>query len=458
MREKQEKSGWSRREFLKGAGVAIGLPFFPSLFPRTAWADSVRPPARMMFMCVPLGFVPNKSIGNLPAYEAIGSKGWFPEEEGQQYKMPEVHASLEPYREHISFLKGMSNHKYRGDSHIGNLVFLTCADTYANPAKAFSNTGSCDQLAAGSEIMGGQNVRYPSLALGVGGQMALSWTENGVPISPMKSPAQVFDLLFGKEDLPAATRLQRLRQKRSFLDVTLKQIQRLNRDLNAADRAKLDEVLTAVRGVEANIQREEKWMNFEKPRVSFARPDESTSTYSIRHAQTMFELAHAAFLTDSTRVITYEMPASFTEVTPIEKHVLNHTGDPAIAKAAVNVDRAMSEQVAHFIKLLCESKEHDGQPLIQNTLAAYGSGSWGAIHGLRSLPLMLIGHGGGKIKQGTTRKYDDKTPMANLWLTMLQAVGVMETDRNGKPVKDGAGNPVALKTFADSTGTLEGLI
>jgi len=446
MRQTGEKQGWSRRGFLKGAGVAIGLPFFPSLFPSTAWADGVKPPVRLMFMCVPLGFVPNKSLLNVPIFEAIGSKGWFPEEDGPQYKMPDVHTGLEPYREHISFLKGLSNHCYRGDAHFGDDVFLTGANTFADPSKAFTNTVSCDQVAAGSEIMGGQDVRYRSLALGIRKEMGsrtggLSWTDNGVPISPLYSPAQVFDQLFGKEDVPAEIRLQRLQQKKSALDVVLEQTRNLKGKLNATDRDKLDEVLTAVRGVETNIQREERWLNIEKPKVSFSRPEDEIATNSIHHAETMFDLAHAAFLTDSTRIISYEMPSYFTEVTHYFKHQLNHDCNREIALDSVKVDRAMSDRVASFIKRLCDSKDHDGQALIQSTLAAYGSGAWGASHSLRSLPCMLIGHGGG-IKQGATRTYPESTPLANLWLTMLTAAGV----------------PVPGNKFADSTGPLAELI
>jgi hypothetical protein len=448
MRDQCDTQGWSRREFLRGAGAAIGLPFFPSLFPASAWAERVSPPPRLMFMAVPLGFVPNKGIiGN----EGTGVKdpkfynAWFPEADGPDYRMPEVHAGLEPYRRHISFLKGLSNHKYRGETHYGDDVFLTCADTFADPSRSFSNTVSCDQVAAGSKVMGGPETRYSSLALGIppvfgahsGG---LSWTAQGLPVSPMQSPAKVFDVLFGKDDVPAAIRLLRLKQKKSVLDMMVAQIRDLNRKLNAADRRKLDEVVTAVGGVEASIQREEKWIDVPKAKVALSRAEELQSFATTRHAQCMFELAHAAFLTDSTRVITYEMPDVFRDITPYGKHGLNHPGDPRAAEDALKLDRAMSDQIARFVKLLSETKEHDGRPLIHHTLAVFGAGVWGRNHSMKSLPVMLIGHGGGTIKQGESRKFADATPLANLWLTMLKACGV------------------PVKAFADSTGTLDGVL
>ena len=447
MRTRRHKQGWGRREFLQGAGAAIGLPFFPSLFPGSAWADEVKPPVRLMFMAVPLGFVPNKGI--------LGNEGtnvkdpnfynaWFPEEDGPEYEMPAVHAALEPHRRHISFLRGLSNHKYRGETHYGDDAFLTCADTFADPSRSLSNTISCDQLAAKSAVMGGADTRISSLAFGIPSTLgthtgSLSWTEQGLPVSPMQSPARVFDLLFVKDDMPAEARLLRLKQQKSVLDAMIGQIRELNRKLNAADRRKLDEVVAAVRGVEANIQREERWLNVPKPSVSLSRPEELPTFATTRHAEAMFDLAHAAFLTDSTRVITYEMPDVFKDVTPFGKHGLNHPSDPKAAEDAIKLDRAMSDQIARFIKMMSETKGHDDKPLIHHTLAAFGSGVWGRNHSMKSLPVMLIGHGGGRIKQGETRSYPESTPLANVWLTMLKACGV------------------PVNSFADSTGTLDDL-
>jgi hypothetical protein len=449
MLEQGAQQGWNRRQFLRSAGVAIGLPFFPSLFPRTAWAEAVTPPTRLMFMAVPLGFVPNRGIlGN----EGTGVKdpkyynAWFPEEDGAKYKMPAVHAGLEPYREHISFLKGLSNQKYRGETHYGDDVFLTCADTFADPSRSFSNTVSCDQVAAKYDVMGGANTRYSSLALGIAPVFGahsggLSWTEQGLPVSPLQSPAQVFDLLFGKDDVPAATRLLRLKQKKSVLDMMVGQIRDLDRKLNAADRRKLNEVISAVRGVETNIQREEKWLNVPKPKVALPRPEELQHFATTQHSKAMFDLAHAAFLTDSTRVITYGMPDTFRDITPFDKHGLNHPSENSKASEdAVRLDRAMSDQIARFVKLLSETKEHDGRPLIYHTIGAFGAGVWGRNHSLKSLPLMLIGHGSGHIQTGQTRSYPGSTPLANAWLTMLNACRV------------------PVKSFADSTGTLDGVM
>jgi hypothetical protein len=441
--------GWSRREFLKGAGAVVGLPFFPSLHAGAAWADAVTVPSRLMFMAVPLGFVPNSWVLELqPEYKPFDKEGWFPEAAGPAYEMPAVHAPLLPHRQHISFLRGLSNHRYRGDAHSADDTWLTAAEAFIDPSRSYTNTISCDQLAAASVSLGGANVRYPSLSLGIppttgsttGG---LSWDSSGVPIGALSSPALVFDRLFGKDDLTLAERLQRLQLKKSILDVMLGQIGDLDRSLNTADRRKLDETLSAVRGVEAEIQRDRRWFDVPKPAAPFARPDfpwgEGLWT-SSQHTRLMFALCHAAFVTDSTRVITCELPSVYSDVTAFDKHALNHGSSPEMHRDALKLDTEFSRQIAGLIAALTGSKGPDDQPLIHHTLAAFGAGVWGMNHCTRCLPLMLIGQGGGRIKQGASRIYDTSTPLANLWLTMLQVVGVK------------AGS------FGDSTGLLYDLL
>jgi hypothetical protein len=442
----------SRRRFLQAAGACIALPFLPSLFPSRAWGGdpgsdpaAVPPPMRLIFISTPLGFVPNASLVGDKFFVPFSKEGWFPEGEGPGYVLPGIHAALAPYREHFSFIKGVCNHRYRGDPHWGDDVLLTSADTFADKSRALSNEMSCDQVAAGFAGMGGTQVRYPSLALGIPPTMGtttggLSWTTNGVPISPMISPVAVFDHLFGKDDLPPAVRLERLQEKKSVLDATLEQIRQLDGTLDAADRRKLDEVLTAVRGVEAGIQREQAWIDIPKPKSACQRlPEELQTVNCVRHPQTMLELAHAAFLTDSTRIITYEGPSVFSELVGTSKHGLNHGGTDECHAWALKNDETWSKQIALLIGRLATSTDHDGTPLVQRTLGAFSSGCWGMNHYLKSLPLLLFGHGGGRIKQGLARQYPEATPLANLWLSMLKTCGV------------------PIDRFGDSTGELDGL-
>ncbi len=452
MHTDRSSAALNRREFLKGLGVSVCLPYMPSLFPWSSATEAAPPPKRLLFMAVPLGFIPNQSlISQDKVYQPFSADfkgratGWFPETNGAQYPMPEVHAKLEPFRSHISFLKGLNNRKYRDNVHQADTVFLTGADNLANTGRG--NTVSCDQVAAECATLGGREVRYPSLCLGNNGgygcsaSQGLSWSQDGLPIVPLRSPAQVFDRLFGNDDLPKAMRVDRLKDRRSVLDATLQSEKAMRARLNADDRTKLDEVLSAIEQVEQDIQREELWMDTPKPAATCARPgQDSDDTSSVRHVQAMHDLIHAAFITDSTRVITYYLPESFKEVTPHRKHELTHpSGDPTKIQGAIDLDHAMTEQLARLLGMLCDTKERDGQPLIYHALGAFGSGSWGTTHALHNLPMLLFGHGGGAIRQGVTRSFQDPTPLSNLWLTMLRACGVK------------------ADSFSDSTGELDGL-
>jgi hypothetical protein len=119
-------------------------------------------------------------------------------------------------------------------------------------------------------------------------------------------------------------------------------------------------------------------------------------------------------LTDSTRVITYPMPTRSTEVTKREEHELNHSADQDIAKEAIGLDGERWKQVSFLVRAPSATPGRDGQPLIHHTLAASGSAVWRSNRGLRSLPIVLIGHGGGTIKQGMSRTCAGSTPLSNV--------------------------------------------
>jgi hypothetical protein len=442
-----EHRSLTRRRFLRAAGVAIALPFLPSLFPASARAEEPPeqriPPRRLIFLSVPLGFIPNPWI----ARGDFGRSGlfphsWLPETDGADYELPAAHESLAPYRGDISFLKGLCHQRFRGDSHQSDEVFLTGADTKADPTRAFVNTVSCDQVAAASPVFAAKDVRYPCLVLGISARGmgtstgSLSWSPKGTPVTPITSAPKLFDRLFGKDDVPKEVRLARFADRRSVLDATLAQVASMNGSLNPADRRKLDEVTTAVRDIEGEIQREQAWLDIPKPTVGFPRPAESALN-TAAHVDAMLKLAHAAFLTDSTRLITFEFPAEFIEHTRDGKHGLAHAGTQQLADEHFAMDKANSERLAGLLKLLKESSDHDGKPLLHHTCGVLGSGCWGAHHGMRSLPILCFGNAGGRIKQGESRKLPDPTPLSNLWLTMMRAAGV------------------EAKSFADSTGELD---
>ncbi len=228
----------------------------------------------------------------------------------------------------------------------------------------------------------------------------------------MISPAEVFDRLFGRDDLPASVRLERLHLRKSVLDATMTQLANLDRSLDAADRRKLDELVSAVRDVEAGIQREQTWIAVPKPSTTLAKAgDKSESVKSSAHPRAMLALAHAAFLTDSTRVITYELPDIYLDLgIHTDKHGLNHGGGDVFHNWSLQNDTEHSNRIAAFLDLLSASREADGSSLLHNTIGTFGSGIWGMNHYNRDLPMMVFGDGGGRIKQGNVLEVPAKDP------------------------------------------------
>lgn len=439
----------SRRQFLVGAGAAIALPFLASLLPRSVWGEVsavASPPTRLLFLCVPLGFAAKDAF--LQAH-GIRNDGWVPAEDGPSYRMPDVHACLEPWRREISFIKGLRHRRFRGDSHGSDDVFLTGADTFAEPTRSFTNSVSCDVVAAASSRLGA-GVRHRSLSLGVPSASlrtsrsgGLSWTRDGLPITPLVSPAQVFDTLFGAHDLPATERLRRLQERRSVLDTTLEQQRRIVAQLAAADRHTFAAAVTAVRDVEVDIHREQQWLTVPALGTSPSRSQDANVPSGGRSLRAMFDLIHAAFLTDSTRVIAYHLPGCVTDLigpTVGDKHDLVHGSTIAQAQGLVANDRLVSEHLAALLTMLDASRAADGHSLLHHTIGGVGAGSWGTWHDTSRLPLLLFGEGGGRVRQGAVRTAVDGMPLANVWLTMLRAAGV------------------PIERFADSTGIVPDLL
>jgi hypothetical protein len=431
----------SRRQFIRAAGIALSLPFFPSLLPAGEQPEARPEPRRLIFLSTPLGFVPSLTQVDMKNtnFDPSPTDGWFPKEHGSDYPMPEVHADLVPYRDRLSFITGLTNALYRGDTHGADDAFLTCADTMANPAISFTNTVSCDQVAARSPVMHPADVRHASLSFGTKtGNLGprsrgLSWNEQGLPIMPITTPAEAFDMLFGADQEPAEAKLERLRLRQSILDQGLADLKDLGGRLNAADRRKLDEAVSAVRDLERDLQEERRWAGTPKPSTALARPRDDIADWSVAaHSTAMFDVIHTAFLTDSTRVVAFNLSWNTNDITNrADKHGLNHAqGDHEFEEFHRQLDRHMSRQVAYLLKLLAGSACGDGQPMLHHTLGMFGSPVWGPNHSLRSLPIMLFGSAGGRVKQGTCLACPDPTPLANLWLTMLQSSGI-ELDRFG---------------------------
>lgn len=410
----------NRRNFLRAAGVSLALPWLESV----AGAAAAKPPRRMVCICTPLGLHPPH---------------FFPEKAGKDYESTPYLEVFKDFRDDLTVMSGLS-HPEVGHSHDSIFSFLTAAP-HPERRAGFRNTISLDQFAA--EHIGGVT-RFPSLALSCEG-FSLSWTRSGALVPSDSWPSSVFARLF-LEGRPDEVRAQarRLRDGQSILDTVRDQARKMQPGLGVDDRDKLDEYFTSVRELEQRLARAEEWSKKPKPRVDAKPPQNIISSADlVGRARLMFDLAHLALQTDSTRLITLLLLGT-SLVPPVQgvslgHHDLSHHGkDPSKIEQLKKVELEKLKTYRDFLGKLKETKEH-GTNLLDRTMVFFSSNLGNAsTHSARNMPVLLAG-GGFKHGQHLAFEPTKPPPLCNLYVSMLQRLGV-EADR-----------------FGSSTGTLTGL-
>jgi hypothetical protein len=410
----------NRRHFLRAAGVTLALPWLE------AQGVAAAPRRRLVCLCAPLGLH--------PAY-------FFPERAGRDYGSTPYLDVLKDFRNDFTVVSGLSHAGNNpGFAHQASASFLTGAPGAGRPG--FKNEISLDQLAA--EHLGGET-RIPSLVLsGDGG--GLSWTRTGAPVPAASSPSRVFARLF-QADTPEEARAQerRLNDGRGVLDDVGDQAKALRAGLGSDDRGKLDEYIASVRDLEKRLTRDEAWFKKPKPKVAAAPPkDVSSAADLIGRTKLLFDLAHLALETDSTRIITI-MLGGGTGAPPIQgvtlgHHDLSHHGkDAGKLEQLKIVEMETMKTLRDFLGKLRGSKE-EGTSLLDRTSVFLGSNLGdGSSHSVKNLPVLVAGGG---FKHGQHLAFDPKNPppLCNLYVSLLQGLGL------------------PIDRFSNSTGTLTGVL
>ncbi len=419
----------SRRHFLKGTGAAlISLPLLDAMVPcfgRKTFADGTKvdgSPHRFVAACATLGF-------HTPFL--------FPESEGSEYKLTPYLEALKDHRNQISVLSGLSHPDQQGNNgHASELTWLTSAQ---RPGLAgFKNSISIDQLIA-EKI--GIHTRYPYLALSTSGR-SMSWNSNGVEIPGETRPSYVFKGLFidGTEKEVAAE-LRGLQRGRSILDTVNGEAKKLNRQLGKRDQEKLDEYLTAVRELEFRFQQSEGWAKKPKPTTDVEKPtDINDRLEAIARQDLMYEMIVLALQSDSTRTVTFQISGlnAVPKISGVKSdwHGLSHHGkDPAKIDELKLIEQAEFGSFSRFLTKLSEVKE-TGHSLLDHTTVMFGSNLGNASsHNWRNLPIIVAGGG---FKHGSYTAHDEKnnTPMANMFVTFAQQMG-LEIDTFGSSTNAG---------------------
>ncbi len=419
-----------RRTFLRAAGISLALPWLDAPAadsgPQLPASNAKPPPRRIICICAPLGLHPDN---------------FFPEKSGRDYALSPYLEIVREFREEFTVISGLA-HAGMGSSfaHQASASFLTGVPGAGRPG--FRNAISLDQFAA-DHI--GTRTRFPSLALSGEGSGGLSWTRTGALIPADNVPSKVFARLFleGKAD-EVQGQMRRLADGRSILDDVREQAKSLRSGLGSGDRDKLDEYLTSVRELEQRMVNDESWAKTPKPKVNVGPPkDIPNAADLIGRTRLLFDLAHLALQTDSTRLITI-MLAGSTFAPPIQgvtlgHHDLSHHGkDPGKLAQLKIVEVETMKTVRELLAKLKQSREAGGSLLDRTTVFLGSNLGDGSSHSTTNLPVLLAGGG---FRHGQHLHFDPKNPppLCNLYVTMLQRLGI-ETDK-----------------FGTSTGTLAGL-
>jgi len=390
----------SRRTFLRGAGITLALPFLDAMRPVFgAAAAAVVKPRRMV--CI------QTNMGIMPQF-------FFPEKAGADYAATPYLERLAAHRGQLTVLSGVSHPGVAG-GHVAEKCFIT--GTPHPDRGGFRNWVSLDQFAA-EQI--GNRTRYPSLVLAMSNEGGtLSYTRSGAPIPAERSPKKMFQKLFaqGKPEEVEAN-VEALRQGRSMLDFVGEQSKRLNRSLSKSDQARVDEYFTSVRELEQRLHSSEEWEHKPKPVVAAKAPDDIDDAREfVAKTGLMFDVMKLALETDSTRIISL-----FVDTTVI--HQITHHGNrPEVVAELRAKEEAQFAALAAFLAALAATKE-EGETLLDRTMVLYGTPMGSAnSHSNTNLPVLLAG-GGFKHGQHLAFDKENNYPLANLYVSMLQRLGI----------------------------------
>jgi hypothetical protein len=437
-----------RRTFLRGMGTAaVALPFLDAMAPAFG-ASTVpgKPPVRMAFFYVPNGMIID---GLNPSYE------------GKFQELPRALKPLEPFKDDIIQLGNMTHNTGRalldgaGDHGRCCGSYLTGVQVKKSLVE-IKNGVSFDQLVA-NEV--GKQTRFPSLELGMedarqagdcdsGYSCAytnnLAWRSETQPLPPVLDPRALFERLFGSGmPMTPEERVRQAKYRRSILDFVMEDTHRLETSLGPTDRRKLDEYLSSIREVERQIERAEKDNKQIDPHMD--KPYGIPADFS-EHFRMMSSMMAIAFQADQTRVITFLMTREGTSRPyrelgiPDGHHPLTHHRNlPDLMEKVRQINTYHVQQFASFVEKMKATKEGDSS-LLDNCMLVYGAGlADGNAHLHEDLPTIIAGKGGNYIRTGRRVVYRKETPMCNLFLTMMDRMGVH------------------VENFGDSTGRLEGL-
>lgn len=440
----------SRRTMLRGTGVALALPWLEAMRPVAAKAGQAAelsgPPVRFAALYMPNG---------------IRADTWTPEKEGFDWQPSQTLQPLAELRSDVSVLTGLWHKATNtGDGHYVKTGGWLTGTTITKTAGIDLNSGgvSMDQLVAARLA---DVTPLPSMELGaepvskgVDGNVGytrvygshISWRTPTQPLPKEINPKLAFERL-----VRASSGGGTPRADRSLLDQVREDAKSLRTRLGASDRFRVDEYLESVRALEQRLDRAARpggpaW----KPLAPLdpALAPESDPANHAERVRLLLDVIVMAFQTDTTRVCTFMfgnavsgMNFSFLDGVSSGHHqVSHHQNEEDNLRQYERITRWHVEQYAYLLDRLRQIPEGEGN-VLDNSLILFGSGLRdGNSHSPVDLPVLLAGKGGGRIRSGQHVRCEQKTPMSNLFVTMLDALHA------------------PVERFADSTGPIKELM
>ena len=440
----------SRRAMLRGAGAAVALPLLDAMVPAlTALSQTAAAPARLRRLGV--FYVPN---GMSMGY-------WWPRTEGALAGLPPTLQSLEALKDNVLLLGGLADKpadlmEGGGDHARSAGTFLTATTFKLTTGADVYAATSMDQVAA-QEL--GKQTQLTSLELGIesnamlgtcdGGSSCaytntISWRNPTTPLPVERDPRAVFERLFGTSgSTDPAARAARLQRDSTIIDAVGAELKRLQQILGAGDRLKVSEYVDSVRDVERRIQTAAAQSSRELPLVD--EPAGIPEDYAT-HAKLQMDLLALAYQTDLTRVSTFMLAKevsgrAYPEIGVSDSHhpLSHHQDEPGKLERLHKVNEYHFQQFAHLAAKLAATPDGDGT-MLDHTVLLYGTGiSDSNTHFHDDLPVAVVGGKAAGIRGGRYVRHADGTPISNLYVSLLDRLGV------------------AVDAFGDSTGRIETL-
>jgi hypothetical protein len=410
---------------------------FPAL--TSTAAAAANPVRRLGFVYIPMGMSPVE---------------WTPQGEGKLTTLSPSLASLSPFIDQVTVLTNteLKDMAYPTGNHAAaNAIFLSAVRPKRTEGTDYYLATTVDQIAARQL---GKETAIPSLELATdliaqtgncdnglacAYQNNLSWSSPTSPLPSEADPRLVFERLFG-DGGNAADRRSELRKSQSILDWVLQDIARLQKQVGAADRSRVDEYMETVREVERRIQKAEQQTS-ESRLPDLDRPSSVPENWED-HVKLMFDLQVLALQADVTRVITFQMAReastrTYPQIGINEAHhpISHHGNQPEKLGKLAKINAYHVLLFSYLVEKLKATKDGDGT-LLDHTAYLLGSGMGNPnVHDHTNLPVVLVGGKGGR-----HLKYANPIPLANVHLTLLEKGGVHQ------------------EKFGDSTGLVEDLL